>query len=299
MFAHGPARVKHELLHVYMMRLRPRTALQQGTSCVSAHSLSSLPSRFKMTQTVAEADGRRTRHSWLSKFEELRAYAVTNGHAGPAKKDPLCRWVEFQRKLCKKGRLLDERKSMLKTVGFCFDAKKAWKIRCQVKRRQREVSERRQRELIALASSGRARLTRSRNKNQTRQQRENAAFLTEMGSAWGDNFELLKEYKTRHGHPHVIVNQRLGGRELGNWANKQRVAFRQGRLSSDRELLLDSIGFCFDGKLAFDLREQVLLLKAHSSTLLGFAQNLSTATSKQLEALTQRADEAAEAFEAN
>jgi Helicase associated domain len=61
-------------------------------------------------------------------------------------------------------------------------------------------------------------------------------------SDWDDKFKQLCEWKTEHGHVLVPFNE--GG--LGWWSNTQRQSKRKGKLSKDREVRLQNIGFVWN-----------------------------------------------------
>ena len=56
---------------------------------------------------------------------------------------------------------------------------------------------------------------------------------------WEEWFDELVEYKEKNGN--CNVPQRLGA--LGKWVNKQRTAYRKGKLSQMRTSKLEGIGF--------------------------------------------------------
>jgi hypothetical protein len=61
--------------------------------------------------------------------------------------------------------------------------------------------------------------------------------------SWLENFELLKEFHTKHGHFIVPVNSRY--QQLYNWFNLQKRRYRNGSLEADRISSLEEIGFSF------------------------------------------------------
>jgi hypothetical protein len=94
-FAHGPARVAHELTHAYKLRLRSHAEAQRLEAPHGArnHAPSQLPyypeSRFQQ---------------WASKFNQLHAFASEHGHAAPPLSLPIGRWADFQRLTFHRGR---------------------------------------------------------------------------------------------------------------------------------------------------------------------------------------------------
>jgi len=62
---------------------------------------------------------------------------------------------------------------------------------------------------------------------------------------WESMFRLLLEYKTQHGN--TLVPQKYDQNpRLGTWVDTQRTMHSKNKLSSDRVLRLESIGFVFD-----------------------------------------------------
>ena len=55
---------------------------------------------------------------WEACFQSLQEYRATNGLTVPPYKTRLCRWIKKQQYLFKKGKLLEERNSKLKSMGF-------------------------------------------------------------------------------------------------------------------------------------------------------------------------------------
>lgn len=76
---------------------------------------------------------------------------------------------------------------------------------------------------------------------------------------WLEKLERLKTFKAVYGHPHVRQDEPLGA-----WVCVQRQKFRQGKMSRDREMMLRSLGFCFNAKEAMALRNKECLLPCDS-----------------------------------
>ena len=76
---------------------------------------------------------------------------------------------------------------------------------------------------------------------------------------WLEKLERLKTFKAVYGHPHVRQDEPLGA-----WVCVQRQKFRQGKMSRDREMMLRSLGFCFNAKEAMALRNKGCLLPSDS-----------------------------------
>ena len=65
-----------------------------------------------------------------------------------------------------------------------------------------------------------------------------------------DKFEALKAFALEHGHPHV----RQDHTELFAFVSDLRARYKSGQLSNERLEFLRSLGFCFDGTQAQQLR---------------------------------------------
>ena len=65
-------------------------------------------------------------------------------------------------------------------------------------------------------------------------------------SVWQENYALLKKYKEREGDCLVPDRHVEKGKRLGNWVNRQRIALRNGSMTSGCKEMLDKIGFCWD-----------------------------------------------------
>lgn len=65
---------------------------------------------------------------------------------------------------------------------------------------------------------------------------------------WERMFQLLKKYKQREGHCHVLQRHKEGneGENLGTWLNTQRMKKKAGKLKAARERQLDRLGIDWD-----------------------------------------------------
>ena len=81
-------------------------------------------------------------------------------------------------------------------------------------------------------------------------------FAWSLARTWEENYELLKEYKDKHGHCNVPRTYKQDPK-LGQWVNNQR--HRKNRLPADKIEMLDSIGFSW--KITRFWEESYALLK--------------------------------------
>ena len=69
---------------------------------------------------------------------------------------------------------------------------------------------------------------------------------------WARKFDELRSFALDKGHASPPLSN-----PLGRWAEFQRLGFLRGRLPKEREDMLRSIGFCFNGKQAQRRREEL------------------------------------------
>jgi len=173
-----------------------------------------------LTATTAEDAGTK----WFKKFELLKEYKENHGNClVPHDYDLLGSWVNAQRyfyrrfKEGKKTYISQKRIDLLDEIQFVWDSKAV------------------------------------RNKNKPKK----AAAGTAWERKWMKNFELLKEYKSRHGN--LFVGKEQG--DLHRWVIAQQQYYRMRNEDSDRTPritqgridLLNSIGFMW----SFNLRTRV------------------------------------------
>lgn len=72
---------------------------------------------------------------------------------------------------------------------------------------------------------------------------ENIGFVWDLHQAkWFEMLEDLKRFKSKHGH--CNVPQRVKEvRKLSIWVSTQRLNFKRGRMSKERFLILENLGF--------------------------------------------------------
>lgn len=79
----------------------------------------------------------------------------------------------------------------------------------------------------------------------TKEERDNAV--------WVHMFRGLLEYKREHAESTVVPRKYIDrhGRKLGRWVDEQRRRKRAGKIRTDRVEYLESVGFAWDGRKAF------------------------------------------------
>lgn len=66
---------------------------------------------------------------------------------------------------------------------------------------------------------------------------------------WGARFKDLLDFKAEHVHCFVASRHVTSdGAWLGYWLDKQRSAYRDGKLGADRVRRLGAEGFCWEGR---------------------------------------------------
>lgn len=76
---------------------------------------------------------------------------------------------------------------------------------------------------------------------------EKKQFTKEQEAKWEALYEKLTEYKAQHGHCKVAYYD-TKNLELARWVSLQRVTRNKGRMSENRELRLNELGFVWQGK---------------------------------------------------
>lgn len=213
----------------------------------------------------------RERSTWEDRLAEVAAFKALHGHCEiPMDKTRLGRFVNNMRTQRNSGRLSDERIAKLDAVGFAWGARSMaevgmeginarWKMRydqllrykekngdCRVPNEWPENPE-----LGHWVNQQRY----SKKSGQLHPNREK--MLNSIGFNWGlkrdfggvkvqdlwlVRYEQLVEYKEQSGHCDVPYHY-PENRQLGIWVSNQRQKRKLNKLSSDRERMLNEIGF--------------------------------------------------------
>jgi len=120
---------------------------------------------------------------WNKKYEELEE-SVNENHRFPTQNEPCGKWLNEQRVVYRKGKLSKEREAKLNLLGNWLNP-------------QKEIEEQR----------------------------------------WNENYEKLKEFVEAHKGRFPTQNE-----PCGSWLNNQRVSYRKGKLSKEREAKLKLLG---------------------------------------------------------
>jgi len=174
------------------------------------------------------------RVGWDERFKQLKEYKDTNGNCNVSTYDEnnkeLAYWVTTQRRFYKKNKLLPERIKLLNEIEF------VWELRQLGKK---------------LSPKQKERL-------------EGIGFEAECRKqvGWDERFEQLKGYKKDHGDCNVPQKYNANPK-LGKWVDRQRQAYKKGKLSKEHIESLQGIGFSWAGgvsrknKLSPDQKERL------------------------------------------
>jgi hypothetical protein len=235
-----------------------------------------------------QAEGK-TVSSWDDRFRTLMEFREVHGHTcvPMQRHDPgLGAWVKEQRSLNNAGKLQEERKQKLISIGFIFDGAEAKRIREQAegkpastwddKFQMLETFKEKHghscvplqrndpglgcwvREQRSLFNSGKLQESR-------REKLASLGFIFDGGQAkkvreqsegkachsWNDKFKLLEMFKEKNGHTCVPKQEA----ELGWWVQQCRQLYNSSKLADDKRERLEAIGFVFDGSEAKRVRD--------------------------------------------
>ncbi|MDB4634110.1 Helicase associated domain protein [Rubripirellula sp.] len=199
--------------------------------------------------------------AWRKSFSKLMAYKEEFGNCLVPKdyaNDPeLGTWVNTQRVLKKDGGFKKQRVELLESIGFVWDLREEyWKEQFK--------------KLMAYkAEHGNCLVPRKCEKNpglgewvvgqRGRKKRgnlspEKISQLDSIGFSWDpfedvwqEKFRELKRYKNDYGHC-LVPGKSIENPGLSSWIRTQRRKHAAGKLDPDKQDLLESIGFVWNGK---------------------------------------------------
>lgn len=205
---------------------------------------------------------------WEEKFDLLKKFKKENGHTKVPlayHDQKLAGWVDRQRTLHGKGRLLTDRKEKLDKIGFIWDCtvlqEQQWEERYQqlveYKKQYGDcvvpVNWKENRQLGIWVSTQRT-IEKHGNMDPEKKKRlddlefvwKNEAWKyvdKKYDEIWETNYKKLIAYKKKYGKLQVSVNI---DRPLQRWTCAQRKFYQTGKLSQERIEKLDAIGFAWD-----------------------------------------------------
>lgn len=212
----------------------------------------------------------RVDENWSKWFEKLRTFKDRFGHYNVEtgwEEDPgLSQWVTSQRFRRKKEALNDEQVCRLDELGFVwnFQGVKTQETWMKWYRELEDYALERGNPHVPRTYSNsklaswvwiqRIRRDRPYGKAQPLTP-DQIALLDKLSFRWDvrndqwmESFEKLKEFKAKHGHFEVGVEEDDYNDILG-WVRKQRSMFLQGELSSERKDMLNAIGFNWNSEV--------------------------------------------------
>jgi len=189
---------------------------------------------------------------WADRLNELVAYKEKQGnlHVPQNYHSGLGSWLSQQKLYASKGRLSEERKTMLEQIGFSWDNRKPksdWDHRfneliCyKEKQGSLEVPRSYPGGLGTWVGNQKSFLKKNQISDERRQKLiELGLEFESLESRWEAKFIELVGYKAMHGNLAVPISWETG---LGSWVANQRAFAKSGRMSDERRARLDAIGF--------------------------------------------------------
>ena len=196
---------------------------------------------------------------WKSRFEDLIDYSNEHGNCNvPHSHGSLGSWVQTQRSIYKKGKLLQDRIDLLESIGFVWNpTDEAWLHKFdELERYQQDngdcnvsqnhdtlgkwVKEQRQRKKKGRLIQERVDLLESIGFQwalSTQPSKKSWKF----DEQWRTRYTELVRYLTEHGDCHVPNRQG----SLGYWVSTQRRIYAEGTMPKYRIEYLESIGFAW------------------------------------------------------
>jgi len=198
--------------------------------------------------------------TWEESFAELIRFKEIHGHCNVprsySESEALALWVSNQRAKKKRGVLLAEREKSLDTIGFSWNHKeeensafwnqnyallqdfKMVQGHCDVPAAYPKNPS------FGFWVMNQRNLKRKGQMPLEIEEKLNAIeFIWDvLEKEWNDCFSALLKYKEEHGHCDVPVSFKENPL-LGRWIGRQRLAKKKGKLSPEREQLLNGIGF--------------------------------------------------------
>jgi hypothetical protein len=200
-----------------------------------------------------------TAASWHFWYGLLATYKEENGHVNVPTKTVfhgyrLASWVNIQRRAYKNGKLSTERIRLLEELGFIWDAlETAWNKGYQqlvaYKEENGHVNVPGDTVLHGYTLGNWVTVQRDFYRR-GRLSTERIRLLEELGfiwdaleTAWNKGYQHLRAYKEENGHVNVPQVTVFHGYTLGSWVAFQRAFYKRGKLSAERILILEELGF--------------------------------------------------------
>ncbi|HEY5234430.1 MAG TPA: Helicase associated domain protein, partial [Verrucomicrobiae bacterium] len=201
---------------------------------------------------------------WSENFEKLKKFTGEHGHCEVGLEsngdEQLADWTHRQRWLCKRGRLNAERKSMLETIGFKWNAEAIDLKWHEMFERLKEYHSsngdanvpygwKENRKLAAWVSNQRERRKHSTLSDEEIKLLDSLGFTwksRDVGT-WEDRLAEVVAFKAENGHCDIPLNFPENPK-LGRFVNNIRTQRNSRRLSAERIAKLDAIGFAWGSR---------------------------------------------------
>jgi len=193
--------------------------------------------------------------AWMKKYHLLQQFKKINGHCripSQCDQDPsLGRWIRKQQQDKKMGRLSGAQEKLLDELDFDWQISNSWTEKFQELQqfKQKNGHCRVPYRYTADPSLGRWVDTQRQEKKNQRLPLYREQLLNELGfewkghrKTWMEHFQLLEHFKVEHGDCRVPHNYRANP-SLGIWVANQRREKKNNRISTDREKMLNDLGF--------------------------------------------------------
>jgi uncharacterized protein (UPF0303 family) len=173
---------------------------------------------------------------WDSNFQVLLQFRDREGHLRVPRlhvedDNNLGRWIGRQRVEKRKGTLVSERERRLNEIGFIWDARKAKSVITTPSGMSLNLPRR----------SSMSSLPNPCCYNSSRPPRPSS-----QANRGDSNLLLLQQFREREGHLRVPTYHVEDGQNLGEWISTQRAQQKAGTLVSEKERLLNEIGFIWN-----------------------------------------------------
>jgi len=202
---------------------------------------------------------------WEEMYQRLVVFKKEHKHTQVPQKykeiPQLGRWVNTQRVAYRDKNMTEERKHLLDSIGFVWELsrtnKAQWEemyqrlvvFKKEHKHTQVPTKYKEDPQLGEWVSTQRA---VHRNKKMTEERRhllDSVGFVWELSkknkAPWEEMYQCLVAYKTEHMHTNVSTKYKKDP-QLGRWVSKQRIAYRNEKMTERRKRLLNSIDFVWE-----------------------------------------------------
>jgi superfamily II DNA or RNA helicase len=210
---------------------------------------------------------------WQEAFDKLFAFKSNHGHCRVPEnyqEKSLCQWVKRQRQIYFSGRLSHVRRDQLNSINFDWNPiDEKWLLRyeelkrfkflnvhCNVPQRCEE-----NKALGQWVQSQRRYYFAGKLEEDRTAKLENLGFeWNPLDREWETKFDELVAFKSESGHMIIPVNCPRTSK-LRIWTGNQRQLYRKGKLSHDRIVKLEEIGFQWEPIDAFWEEKHAELIK--------------------------------------